>query len=205
MAKIALCGASGSGKSTLARWMSEKYKILYMENSAGLILPEDVKERLVRMYGWTQSGHADVIRLGNINPGFAIDFQTELLKVRTAFIKDREEFIFDRSPVDNLAYFLLQCGHIADEVITKRHLVKCIEAMEPITHLIYLPTPSNGVVENNGSRVANWYYQRMVTAVFKQVIRDYFLPNQNLDFKYIEVGVWDWQTRCRTIDAFMES
>lgn len=199
--RIALCGASGSGKSTLARWMSDKYRIPYMENSAGLILPPEVQERFVNIYGWTKSGHSDVIRLGNINPNFAIEFQQELLKVRSRFIWDTEEFIFDRSPVDNLAYFLLQCGHLAPPAVTHDHIIQCLGAITPIDVVIFLHTSTEpGNVENNGSRVANWDYQKMVTSVFKHVL-EFYMPH----IKRIELPMWDYETRQRIVSNFMEN
>ncbi len=199
--KIALCGASGSGKSTLARWMSKEWGIPYIENSAGLILPEEVQERLVRMYGWTKSGHRDVIRLGNINPGFGIDFQTELLKVRTKFINETPEFIFDRSPVDNLAYFLLQCGHLTDHQRTFQHISNCVMAASRLDGVIFLHTSTNTEeIEDNGSRVDNWYYQKMVTSVFKHVLETYMSHIPTL-----EITMWDYATRQRLITNFMEN
>lgn len=201
MVKIALCGASGSGKSTIARWMSEKYNLPYLENSAGLILPHEVQQRFVDHYGWTKSGHSDVIRLGNINPNFAVDFQQELLKVRSKFIRDTPDFIFDRSPVDNLAYFLLQCGHLASPEVTHQHIVRCLEAITPISLVIFLHTSTEpGNVENNGSRVANWSYQKMVTAVFKHVL-EFYMPQ----VPRLELSMWDYATRQRLISNYMEN
>ncbi len=198
--KIALCGASGSGKSTLARWMSQKWDTPYIENSAGLILPEEVQERFVRNYGWTKSGHRDVIRLGNINPMFAIDFQTELLKVRTKFINDTPRFIFDRSPVDNLAYFLLQCGHLTTTEAAHQHIGNCVAAANRLDGIIFLHTSTNtGEVENNGSRVDNWYYQRMVTGVFKHVLNTYMSH-----LHILEIPQWDLATRKRLITNFLD-
>lgn len=200
MKKIALCGASGSGKSTLARWISEEFKIPYMENSAGLILPPEVQDRFVKEYGWTKSGHRDVIRLGNIKPEFGIEFQQELLKVRANFIKNTPAFIFDRSPVDNLTYFLLQCGHLADQFTTAEHVQNCIAAAKPIEAIIFLHTNNLGEVEDNGSRVSNWFYQKAVTSVFAYVVKAYFH-----DIPLLEITTWDFENRKRLVKNFMDA
>lgn len=199
--RVALCGASGSGKSTLARYIESTYNIPYQENSAGMILSERVQRLLIERYGWTRSGHADVIRLGNINPNFARDFQTELLLERVKRMQEKEEFIFDRSTVDNIVYYLLQCGHMSNEVCTKQHIDIALKALDRLTHIIMVYTPiENTQIEDNGSRIANWYYQRMVTKVFEHVLRD--MVNHP---RILLIKQWDWTTRCRLVDNFLTS
>jgi hypothetical protein len=179
--------------------MSKKWDTPYIENSAGLILPPEVQERFVRQYGWTKSGHRDVIRLGNQNPAFALEFQIELLKVRNKFINDNPSFIFDRSPVDNLAYFLLQCGHLSTNDAAREHIENCIKAAKKLDGIIFLHTSTNHEeIENNGSRVDNWYYQLMVTAVFKHVMETYMKHVES-----IEITTWDYATRQRLITNFI--
>jgi len=196
--RLAFCGASGSGKSTMAKYIAQTMGLKYTENSAGLLLTEAQQKYLVDKYGWTKSGHRDVIRLSNINPGFAWDFQEQLLKTRAEFIWNNSGFVIDRSPVDNLTYFLLQTAHLTSELNCDFFHSKVTDAMKPITHVIFLPT-LNKDVEDNGSRISNWYYQMMVTAVFKHTITNYFTPNLSLDFAYLEYTTWDLETRKREI------
>jgi hypothetical protein len=194
--RIALCGASGSGKSTMARVIAEELGIPYKENSAGLLLKPEQQDDLVRKYGWTKSGHRDVIRLSNINPGFAWDFQYELLKTRAEFIAGNNPFVIDRSPVDNITYFLLQTSHLVEQKMCETFFAEAQRAMMPITHLIFLPTENPGHwVEENDSRIANYHYQRMVTSVFEHVLNCYLIPNTNIPFAYLKCSIWDLKDR----------
>lgn len=199
--RIALCGASGSGKSTLARHISKMYGVPYLENSAGLILDPEVQDNLVKKYGWDKSGHANVIRLGNINPQFAKEFQHAILVKRVAMMYDNEHYVFDRSPIDNMVYFLLQCGHLSGQELTEAHLKTCIAATGRLTHIFMVHTPpDNQEVENNGSRIPNWYYQRMVTSVFNHVLSEY-IPS----FKVTHLPMWDWETRKRIVNNILSA
>jgi len=193
--RIALCGASGSGKTTLAKALARALKIEFKENSAGLLLTPEQQEYLVNSYGWSKSGHRDVIRLSNINPMFGYDFQYELLSTRAKWIKENKGFIIDRSPVDNITYFLLQVSALVKEGDCSTFINIAQNAMTPITHLIFIPT-LNANVETNGSRVDNYFYQQMVTANFENTIETYFNPNAaNCKFYYHKVGIWDWEQR----------
>lgn len=203
--RIALCGASGSGKTTLAKSLARVFGIPFKENSAGLLLTPEQQEYLVNTYGWTKSGHQDVIRLSNINPSFGFDFQNELLITRGKWIANNSPFIIDRSPVDNITYFLLQVSALVSEPHCDSFIRAAQDAMLPITHLIYIPT-MNPNVENNGSRVSNYYYQQMVTAQFRNTINTYFNPNSaNCRFYFHAVTTWDWDARLRQAIAFIKA
>ena len=196
--RLAFCGASGSGKSTMAKFISSAIGLKYTENSAGLLLTPEQQEYLVKSYAWTKSGHKDVIRLSNISPGFAWDFQEQLLITRAKFISENSGFVIDRSPVDNWTYFLLQTAHLVAELNCDMFLSKVIEATKPLTHIIFLPT-CNKDVEDNGSRIANWYYQMLVTSCFEHTLTNYFNANQSLKFSYLKYPEWDLVTRQRVI------
>lgn len=197
--KIALCGASGSGKSTLARFISSKYGLPYKENSAGLLLPEEDQDYLVKTFGWTKSGHADVIRLSNINPSFGFEFQLRLMRARKKFIEENDSFIIDRSPVDNVAYFLLQTSHLVPQDMTARFIQEAIEGSYSLDKLIILDTMDIGQVEDNGSRIASFPYQKMVTEVFHHVANTYF---NHLHFRVISTA--NFSERQLIIENFLK-
>jgi len=196
--RIAFCGTSGSGKSTMARVVANALGLDYTENSAGLLLNQDQQDMLVKKYGWTKSGHQDVIRLSNINPGFAWDFQWELLKTRARFIRETQSFVIDRSPVDNLTYFLLQTAHLVPEIDCDRFVTAAQEALQPITHLIFFPAVFDQI-EINGSRISNWHYQSMVSGVFSNTIDSYFRNGFGLDFKFLVYGKRDFEARKKDV------
>lgn len=196
--KIALCGPSGSGKSTLARKISEEYGIPYTENSAGLLLPKEDQDFLIREFGWTKSGHADVIKLSHINPEFGWEFQSRLLLTRIKFIQSNPSFVIDRSPVDNMAYFLLQNASITTPERTEAFIYAAMGAMKDITHLIFIPTMIGEEIEDNGSRIANKFYQKMVTQVFIHVINTY-CPHVNM----VELNTSSRDLRWKIIKNFL--
>lgn len=196
--RIALCGPSGSGKSTLARFISDHYGLPYTENSAGLLLPEPDQNYLIKNFGWTKSGHKDVIRMSHINPQFGWEFQYRLLKARARFIQDNPSFVIDRSPIDNMAYFLLQCSALMDQGQTKAFIDLAVQTLRGLTHIIFIPTMLTGEVEDNGSRVSNFFYQQMVTAVFIHVIHNY-----NPGVKVLELNTSDQMIRRQMVSNFL--
>lgn len=177
--KIALCGPSGSGKSTLARRIASEYDIPYTENSAGLLLPKEDQDFLIEKFGWAKNGHAGVIQLSHANPEFGWEFQSRLLLARKKFIMETPSFVIDRSPVDNMAYFLLQNAALSHHALTDSFMSTGMEVMREITHLIFIPTMISEDIEDNGSRIVNKHYQEMVTQVFIHVINKY-CPNVNM-------------------------
>jgi hypothetical protein len=190
----------------MARIIAETLGIPYVENSAGLILKTDQQEMLVKKYGWTKSGHRDVIRLSNINPGFAWDFQYELLKTRAEFIAMNDGFVIDRSPIDNITYFLLQTAHLVEPKVCDMFLATAQKALEPITHLIFLPTgnPTNWV-EDNDSRIATYPYQKMVSAVFQHVLSEYVINQFGFTGDIMTVPYWDLTERTNRINSWLLS
>lgn len=199
--KIALCGPSGSGKSTLARKISELTDIPYKENSAGLLLPPADQEYLVNQYGWSKAGHAEVIKLSHKNAGFAWEFQYRLLQARSKFMAETPTFIIDRSPVDNLTYFLLQTAIMVDNDKIQHFINSSLQAMRDVSHLIFIPTMLIGSVENNGSRIASYEYQRLVTACFQHVIKTYF---KNYINRLLVLDTYDFDERVNLVKDFLD-
>lgn len=199
--RIALCGPSGSGKTTLARKISELTGLHYRENSAGLLLSPEDKEFLVNQFGWTQSGHKDVIRLSMKNSGFAWEFQHRLLMTRKRFIEENESFIIDRSPVDNLTYFLSQSAIMVSQEKVVQFIKEAREAMKHLDALIFIPTMLTGEIEDNGSRIPMYEYQRLMTSNFKHVIETYF---SDIDLKQITLNTSDFEERVKLVKALLE-
>lgn len=200
--KVALCGPSGSGKSTLATKISELKGLRYTENSAGLLLSPEDQEFLMNQYGWTKSGHKDVIKLSHQNSGFAWEFQWRLLLTRMVFIQNNHNFVIDRSPVDNLTYFLLQSAIMVTPELTEKFIWWAQKALEGLTHIIFIPTMLTGEIENNGSRIANYEYQRLVTASFEHVWDTYFA---RMPIKRLRLDTHDFEERVKLVEDFLKS
>lgn len=198
--RVALCGPSGSGKTTLAKYIANMHKLPYVENSAGLILPEVDQQFLMDQYGWEKNGHAKVIALSNQNPDFGREFQARLLAARGHMMEKSDEFVIDRSPIDNVAYFLTQCGPHQDTDYTRGFIESAQLFGDRLTHLIFIPTMNDIDIEVNGSRISNYYYQKMMTNVFIHVINDYF-PH----IRAIALNTSDFTQRTRAVDSFLST
>jgi len=199
--RIACLGASGSGKTTIANFIQEEFGIPFFPNSAGLVIPERDKEFLRSTYRWKENGHAEVIRLSNQFPSFGQTFQRKLLEARGRVIMNNEQFVIDRSPVDNVAYMLSQCSHLAPEAWVADFIMQAQDYAEKLTHLIIFPSLAKEI-EVNGSRVANKYFQRMSTALFEHAYKTYFEPLMESG-KTLTLNTWDLDEKKDLVRSFL--
>lgn len=199
---IALCGASGSGKTTLAHYLEKTENFNFTENSAGLIIPKEKQDELQQKYGWKKAGHKEVINLSNSNPEFGWEFQNAILDARTKLLEKYknvdsfDRYLLDRSPIDNLTYFLLQCSHNQSDERVREFIEKCYQAIKMVDKVIFVRSVLD--IEENGSRVKNQYYQRMADSVFAHVIDTYFTQTE-----YVEVVTDIFEDRCEQVTEFI--
>lgn len=200
--RIALAGPSGSGKTTLAKALSSHLRIPFMSNSAGdILLPKD-KEYLEKNYGYKSIGHQNVIQLGHREPNFAYEFQ-RLVKERRAQMYGRNSnFICDRSFVDCAAYYVDQVSVYQNTATTKAFLDSCELHMKALVDcLIWVRVANPEDIEDNGSRVANLYYQRKMDKVFELAVTE-IKAAQNV--KTLVINYWDFDTRVSQSMAFIK-
>lgn len=157
MAKLRICisGPSGVGKSTLAQEISKVYKIPFITTST-----KPLWDR------YKIKTHKELIERTLIDPAWGLDFQDEVLGYRIDQLVGVDEFITDRAPLDNLAYYLMQNSHSSTEEQTSRYITKCKDALNIFTGIIVIPFTDEIVLENDGKRVANKYYQEYTNSVF---------------------------------------
>lgn len=204
--KIAFAGPSGTGKTTLANFISETFDIPFIKGSAGLILTEEDKKFLHDLGGYSQKGHKEVIQLSG-DPIFGWNFEALVLQRRTELIMGNSEFITDRSPIDNLTYFMLQASWGVSEDDIGKIISHAQKTLMELTHIIYIPLNNpDGVIEDNDSRIPNFYFQRMVDKLFQHTIADYFSPKQ-LGYrrpKFLELNRWDLEFRKNAVKSFLK-
>lgn len=203
--RMCLSGPSGTGKSTLARNIAKTFNLKYVESSAGLTISPEDRERLMARYGWTGSGHKEVIRLSQMKPDFGYAFQTAILSNRIKLIEKESCVVFDRSPLDNLTYFMLQCSSNVPDFMVDEFIVRCRAAMDKVTHLIIIETPdmSTGyTVEDNNSRISNYYYQAMVNQIFLHNLNRYLLQTKS-NYKTLTINSWDFKVRTQMLLDFI--
>ena len=183
--KILISGISGIGKTTLAEHISEKYQIPF------LIVSSKV---LWRKFNITN--HQELINKCSTKPRFALDFQYELLEYREREMAKNESFVTDRSPLDNLAYFLLHVSHNCSQFETSEYIEACKRSFPSDYIQLYLDFNKGvmkqiGNIDNDGARITNNYYQLSVASVFETIIENDLLDLKNLK----RLKLWDFEDR----------
>ena len=202
--KVALAGSSGSGKTTLVKFVQQELGLEWISGSAGdLYTPEDVSY-LQDMLKHPGGGHHGVIAYSALNSTFAIQNQQLLLLRRTELFTKYNNFVTDRSPADNLTYFVSQCGYhpeVTDQIASD-FIDNCKKAWGLLTHVVYIKAVQPNAVENNGSRISNKYYQKAIDAQFEMWI--------DTIFKYVPgprilcLDYWDLDKRKEAVLAFLK-
>lgn len=189
--KVALAGPSGTGKTTLTEFIEQNTELKFTSNSAQNVFTKEDK-KILRGLGYHGTGHKEVVQLSMQNEKFAGEFQRRLLWRRGEFIVDNDKFIIDRSPMDNLAYFMYQSSFLTSELFIDTFVeqVKCY--LRELDLIIFIPTTNEGGIENNGSRVNNYYFQRMISQIFWYCLEEFDL-NQEVQIETIDF--WDLERR----------
>lgn len=171
--KIAFSGSSGSGKTTLVKFVHEQFGLPWISGSAGDLKNTLDAEILQIVWGREKrlpDGHREVIAGSVLNPQYGVINQLLLQSRRTEVLKSNQSFVTDRSPVDNFTYFINQCGHLpnVDDALCKKLFEEAAFALTELDLLVYVKAaqPITTGIENNGSRVDNWWWQKSVDAQF---------------------------------------
>lgn len=187
--RIMICGASGTGKTTLAEHISELYELPFVSTSAKEVWPK---------FGFKD--HAESHRISTSDPVIGIKYQNEILARRIKALQI-DSYITDRSLIDNMAYLMLELGHSLSCCETSDFIYECNMAMEKCDGLIYLKWVPEIILEDDGFRIQNPYYQDMVDNIISWVINgsmlDLTCPVLTLDF-------WDFEKRIKIVDTWIK-
>jgi hypothetical protein len=163
--RIAISGPSGYGKTTLAKKLSDLLDIPFITTSAQLL--------------WESTGghypvhsHQDVIQMSVENPKVGIRFQHDLLELRAEMLKDSPSFVTDRSPIDNLTYFLLQNAPFGTQSEFNDYRAKCLQQTLDNYDFIFLLSARNYVMVNGDEarRVGVIEYQSTIARVMENIV-----------------------------------
>lgn len=206
MKKIAFSGTSGSGKTTLVTWLAVAAGLKHISGSAGDVKQEGDKMLLDEMFQYPGGGHCGVIRYSALNPEYGVTNQKLLQIRRQQIIENNDDFVTDRSPADNMTYFINQTAYhpMVTDALCEEFFKNCLEAWEGLTHVIYVKAVQPHEVEVNGSRVSNRFYQKAIDAQFNYWISE-------LDSKCIEgpkvlvLDYWDLEKRKQAVLDFINS
>lgn len=186
--RITITGASGTGKTTLAKHISFKYDIPFITSSAREVWP---------LYGF--KNHRDALEKCLAEPFLGFRYQKAIWERRHKMFDKQFFFVTDRSPVDNFAYFMLQQGYYSKEN-NDEMFSRCLMDYESIDVIIFVRFVDDMEIEDNGRRITDIRYQRMVDAVIETVLRkDFAKFNTTKDI--IELKTWDFNERIEIIDS----
>jgi hypothetical protein len=203
--KIAFSGPSGMGKSTLCKFVRDSMNVPWLSTSAGDILTSSDKVYLRDKFNYKGEGHRKVINLSSENIGFGLEFQELLLKRRGEQILTNDSLVIDRCPIDNVAYFLSQNSHNLPEDLVSgfiKEAQRIYQALDFVIQIRY--SPDIPFIEDNGSRVANRFFQIYSSDVFSGVYSRYFanLPHANTP-RVLTIDFWDLEIRKQLVKEFI--
>lgn len=205
--KIALSGSSGSGKTTLTKFISERLGMPHLSGSAGDLYTKQDRDFLRDTYQYdTGKGHGDVIKASAVDPGFGIANQRIILQRRIQLIGDNPKFVTDRSPADNIVYFLNQVGFHKE--VTDRDCGVFLDLVQKawglLDYVIYIKAVQPREVEDNGSRVSNWFYQQSIDAQFEFWINYLMKKNRRNKPDVLTIDYWNLDRRKEEVLDFLE-
>ena len=192
--KIAMAGPSGTGKTTLAEWIANEFKLPFITSSTK---PLWEKHNI--------QSHKELITRTMLNPQWGLDFQYEVLEFRQNIINNYESFVTDRSPIDNLVYFLMQNTPYLGEEATEAYISLCAEALSKMDGLIQIPFGDHIPLENDGKRINNRFYQLSTNSQFaiaSNLISDKLPPKGPL--RVVTLPMWDWEERKTAVAKFID-
>lgn len=183
--RIALAGPSGVGKTTLAKIISKEFDLPFISGST---------KHLWEYHGI--KNHRDLFSRSALDPAWGNMYQFEALGFRRNIVANNHRFVTDRSPLDNLSYYLSETVAYVSELETKEYIGRCADVMSQFDLIIQIPFTDETVLENDGNRIVNRYYQRASNGMFSvaaQLMAEVLPPKGSL--RVITLTEWDLQKR----------
>lgn len=215
---ITLAGASGSGKTTLAKALAEHFGWEFKENSAGLIINAQHKEYMAAHWGYNgNAGQVEVINKSHRDPTFGLYFQQSIVEARRRLMMSTAtnhiNAVYDRGPLDPIVFYLNQVVHNFSEQVAESFFESCIPGLREVNLVIRVPLQNpECVIENNDSRVANWYFQQKIDNLYDQAARivdhlsyvhsELFMGHKIHIFR---TTTWSWEQRLKECIMKIES
>jgi GTPase SAR1 family protein len=204
--KVAFTGSSGSGKTTLVTYVAEKLKLKHISGSAGDVKTEGDKMWLDEIARYPGGGHHGVIAFSALNPQYGWINQKMLQMRRRQIIMENDNFVTDRSPIDNLTYMINQVAYHPE--ITNEMCLEfandCMQAWEELTHVVYVKAVQPNEVERNGSRISNNWYQKSVDAQFEYWLDNWFVAKSVSGPTILTIDYWDLEKRKKDVIKFLK-
>jgi hypothetical protein len=188
--RIAFCGPSGAGKTTLAKLISEELDIPFVTSSSKDVLSN---YEYLESFGYTMGmSHSKIIQLSNSNPDFAWEWENAVLSGRQDLVKLTPKATFDRTFIDNMAYYLYQAAPQQTPTRNIYFINKCMEQITLYDMIFFIQYIPGNEVENNGMRVSDPVYQAVSSKIFEHAINNYFRPHVYDKKRYDLIQVIDF-------------
>ncbi len=159
--RIAFAGASGTGKTTLSEYLAETLNI--PTNPVG-------SRSVAKTMGFESPYDVD-------KAGKRAEFQRRLVTEKRAWEDQHEDFVTDRTTLDNLAYTVFHDISTIDAAL----LEEVVGGMSRYTHVIYCPVIVFCNPAGDPSRVADMTYHKLFDTMIEALVNRH-LPASGVKF-----------------------
>jgi|SRR5579859_399562 len=175
--KIYFSGAHSCGKSTLSRYVSSKYNLPIVTETARMILSE-------------QELQIDQLRC---DPEIANNYQRQVFKRQILEESKYTSFVADRSIIDILAYSA-QHSKILPELMGRPELTAALESLKMLDVILFFIRPTKATLRSDGVReILNWDSVIAIDAMLKLLF-------EMFEIKYFQINADSIQERTKLID-----
>ncbi len=154
--RVAFTGSSGTGKTTLATFVAERY---------GLPINPIGARSVAASMGYASPYDVD-------KAGKRAEFQRQLVANKMGWEANRDAFVTDRTPFDNLAYTMLHDVRAIDAGL----LAEVVIGTRAYTHIIKCPTDAFMHTGDDPARVHDGTYQELYETVIDALLARYRVP-----------------------------
>lgn len=171
--KVGFVGAGGTGKSSVANILA-----------ADKTVPEDFKSSVVRdvfkQLGYT--GEVDQFKMNDVD---ILHLQKKLLEAKYELDKNTKHGIFDRTPVDHLAYALYRCGNTLNDADLDWMRTQCWQFTNKYDLLFFFPV-YDWDVKDDGFRQNNKAYRIATQTLMLGLLAEYNVTYYTMKDESIE-------------------
>jgi len=147
--KIVIIGSHGVGKTSLSRIISEELNLPFITEIARTFKKE---------------------QLNSTNPAY-LSVQKEILRLQLQEEGLHNNFVSDRSSIDNLAYYLYSCYDTASDIENNLYISQSVNNSLNYTHIFFLRPEFK--IKNDNYRDTNILYQHNIDIIIKTILQLY--------------------------------
>jgi predicted ATPase len=179
--RIYLTGAHGIGKTTVARYIAEKYKLILIPEAARLILSEQELQ--------LSSLRSDI----NVVNKYQIDVFNRQLQEESG----KDNFVADRSIIDNLAYSA-QHTDILNLSLKDKRIKQYLEKLKLNDTIMFFVRPDKNMllIEDGVRERPTWESVISIDSTIKTFL-------ELFDIRYFQINTDNMAERIRLVDSVL--